>query len=42
MGMARALLASNRAAAEHLLHEIDNAAPSRNEARGLLSEQFGE
>ncbi|MDB6091528.1 MAG: putative Spermine/spermidine synthase family protein [Gammaproteobacteria bacterium] len=42
MGMARALLASNRAAAEYLLHEIDNAAPSRKEARGLLSEQFGE
>jgi len=42
MSMARSLIASNRAAAEHLLHEIDAAAPSRKEARGLLSEQFGE
>ena len=42
MSMARSLLASNRAAAEHLLHEIDDAAPSRKEARGLLSEQFDE
>jgi spermidine synthase len=42
MSMARSLIASNRGAAEHLLHEIDAAAPSRKEARGLLSEQFGE
>jgi spermidine synthase len=42
MGMARSLMASHRAAAERLLREIDNAAPSRNEARGLLAQQFGE
>ena len=42
MGMAHSLMASHRAAAEHLLHEIDNAAPSRKEARALLSQQFGE
>jgi spermidine synthase len=36
MGMARSLVASHRAAAEHLLHEIDNAAPTRKEARALL------
>jgi hypothetical protein len=35
-------MASHPAAAEHLLHEIDNAAPSRKEARALLSQQFGE
>jgi spermidine synthase len=42
IGMARSLLASHRGAAEQLLREIDNAAPSRTEARGLLSQQFGE
>jgi spermidine synthase len=42
MGMAHSLMASHRAAAEHLLHEIDNAAPSRKEARTLLSREFGE
>jgi len=42
MSMARSLIASNRAAAEHLLHALDDAAPSRKEARGLLYEQFGE
>lgn len=42
MGMAQSLMASHRAAAEHLLHEINNAAPSRKEARALLSQQFGE
>jgi hypothetical protein len=36
------LMESHRAAAERLLREIDNAAPSRNEARGLLAQQFGE
>lgn len=42
MVMARSLMPSHRAAAEQLLREIDNAAPSRTEARGLLSQQFHE
>jgi spermidine synthase len=42
MGMAHSLMGSHRAAAQHLLHEIDDAAPSRKEARALLSQQFGE
>jgi spermidine synthase len=42
MGMARSLMGSDRAAAAQLLHEIDNAAPTRKEARRLLSEQLGE
>jgi len=42
IGMARSLMASHRAAAEQLLREIDSAAPSRKEARRLLSQQFGE
>jgi spermidine synthase len=37
MSMAQSLMASDRAAAARLLHEIDNAAPSRGEARDLLS-----
>jgi spermidine synthase len=41
MVMARSLMASHRGAAEQLLREIDSAAPSRTEARGLLS-QFNE
>jgi spermidine synthase len=42
IGMARSLMASHRTAAEQLLHAIDNAAPSRNEARRLLSQQSGQ
>jgi spermidine synthase len=42
IGMARSLMASNRQAASRLLHEINDAAPSRNEARELLSIEFGE
>jgi spermidine synthase len=37
MSMAQSLMASDRAAAARLLHEIDDAAPSRSEARELLS-----
>ncbi|MGJ4884480.1 spermidine synthase [Bradyrhizobium sp. HKCCYLRH1065] len=40
MSMAKALLASDRAAAERLLRAIDSAAPSRREARDLLSREF--
>jgi spermidine synthase len=42
LGMARSLMESDRAAAAQLLHEIDNAAPLRKEARMLLSQQPGE
>jgi len=42
IGMARSLMASNRQAASRLLHEINDAAPSRNEARDLLSAELGE
>jgi spermidine synthase len=42
IGMARSLMTSDRAAASHLLHEINDAAPSRNEARELLSREFGQ
>jgi len=42
IGMARSLIASNRQAASRLLHEINDAAPSRNEARQLLSAELGE
>ncbi|WP_257167065.1 spermidine synthase [Bradyrhizobium sp. SRS-191] len=41
ISMARSLLASDRTAAEHLLQAIDTAAPSRREARELLSKEFG-
>ncbi|MGC2779534.1 MAG: spermidine synthase [Bradyrhizobium sp.] len=41
MSMARSLLASDRQAAEGLLRAIDDAAPSRGEARDLLSREFG-
>ncbi|WP_316237887.1 spermidine synthase [Bradyrhizobium sp. SZCCHNR1015] len=40
LSMAKALLASDRAAAERLLHAIDAAAPSRRDARDLLSREF--
>ncbi|WP_456623457.1 spermidine synthase [Bradyrhizobium sp. P5_C12] len=42
MGMARSLISSDRAAAARLLHQIDEAAPSRGEARELLLREFGE
>jgi spermidine synthase len=42
ISMARSLMASNRQAASRLLHEINDAAPSRTEARQLLSVEFGE
>jgi spermidine synthase len=41
IGMAQALLASDRTAAARLLQQISDAAPSRNEARALLSREFG-
>ncbi|MDU6241736.1 MAG: hypothetical protein E6614_22755, partial [Bradyrhizobium sp.] len=41
MSMARALLASDRRGAERLLRAIDAAAPSRGEARDLLTQEFG-
>jgi spermidine synthase len=42
ISMAKALMASDRQAAARLLHEIDNAAPSRSEARELLAREFGQ
>jgi len=42
MSMARTLMASDRRAAAHLLHQIEHAAPSRREARELLSRVFNE
>lgn len=41
MGMARSLLGSDRAAAARLLRKINEAAPSRREARDLLLHEFG-
>ncbi|MCS3929041.1 spermidine synthase [Bradyrhizobium elkanii] len=41
MGMARSLLGSDRAAAARLLRKINDAAPSRREARDLLLREFG-
>lgn len=41
MGMARSLLGSDRAAAARLLRKINEAAPSRREARDLLLREFG-
>ncbi|MGX1321644.1 spermidine synthase [Bradyrhizobium sp. USDA 377] len=41
MGMARSLLGSDRAAAARLLRKINEAAPSRPEARELLLREFG-
>jgi spermidine synthase len=38
--MAQLLMASDRAAAARLLHEINDAAPSRGGARELLSREF--
>jgi len=42
MGMAKSLMASDRAAAARLLHEIDDRAPTRGEARELLAREFGQ
>jgi spermidine synthase len=42
IGMARSLMPSDRAAAVRLLHAINDAAPSRGEARELLSREFGQ
>jgi spermidine synthase len=42
IAMARSLMASDRTAAARLLHEINDAAPSRGEARELLSREFGQ
>jgi spermidine synthase len=42
MGMAKSLMASDRAAAARLLHEIDNAAPTRGDARELLAREFSQ
>jgi spermidine synthase len=41
IGMARSLMTSDRAAASRLLHEINDAAPSRGDARDFLSREFG-
>jgi len=41
IGMAQALMASDRAAAARLLRDINDVAPSRGEARELLSREFG-
>jgi Spermidine synthase len=42
IGMARALMVSDRTAAARLLHAINDAAPSRGEAREILSREFGQ
>jgi len=42
IGMAKSLAASDRAAAMRLLREINDAAPSRGEARELLRREFGQ
>jgi spermidine synthase len=42
IGMARSLMASDRAAAARLLHAINDAAPSRGDAREILSREFGQ
>ncbi|WP_407179002.1 spermidine synthase [Bradyrhizobium sp. STM 3562] len=42
MGMAKSLMASDRTAAARLLREINEAAPSREEARELLAREFGQ
>jgi spermidine synthase len=40
--MAKSLMTSDRAAAARLLREINDAAPSRGEARELLAREFGQ
>jgi spermidine synthase len=42
MSMARSLRRADRAAAQHLLQAIDAAAPSRHEARDLLTREFAD
>lgn len=42
IGMAKSLMTSDRAAAARLLREINDAAPSRGEARELLAREFGQ
>jgi len=42
IGMAKSLMTSDRAAGARLLREIDKAAPSRGEARGLLAREAGQ
>jgi spermidine synthase len=42
IAMARSLMASDRPAAARLLREINDAAPSRTEARELLGREFGQ
>jgi spermidine synthase len=42
IGMARSLMTSDRAAAGRLLQAINDAAPSRGEAREMLSREFGQ
>jgi spermidine synthase len=42
IGMAKSLLASDRTAAARLLHEINDAAPSRGDAKDLLAREFGQ
>jgi spermidine synthase len=41
IGMAQSLMTFDRAAAARLLHQIDDAAPSRGEAQELLAREFG-
>ena len=40
IAMTRSLLDSDREAARRLLHEIDTAAPTRTEAREILTREF--
>jgi spermidine synthase len=42
LGMAQALMRSDRAAAARLLRAIDEAAPARSEARDALAREFGQ
>lgn len=42
IGMSKALMRSDRAAAARLLHAIVDAAPSRREAKDLLASEFGQ
>jgi spermidine synthase len=42
IGMAKSLVTSDRAAAVRLLRAINDAAPSRNEAREMLAREFGQ
>jgi spermidine synthase len=42
IGMAKSLMASDRAAAARLLHAINDAVPSRMDAKELLAREFGQ